>query len=549
MKKISLLTFAILLGVLQLFAQPIISFQPVSTSFASPLDVVSANDGANRLFVVEKAGTIRIWNGSSIISTPFLDIRTLVKSTGSEQGFLSLAFHPNYITNGYFFVYYTNVDGNVTIARYTRTDLNTANSSSGVILMTFYKPFANHNGGKLNFGTDGLLYFGTGDGGSGGDPGNRAQNGDSILGKMVRIDINNPNPPYYSIPPTNPYLSSPIRDDVIAIGFRNPWRWSFDKQTGDMWIADVGQNAWEEVNYVPAANILDRNYGWPCFEGTHAFNTGCSAQPNNVVPVFDYPHNNTNGGFSITGGYRYRGTEFSFLNGYYLCADYVSGKGWLIYPNGSGGWSNTMQTWMTGISSFGEDPAGNLYATTLGGGLYKVNASNPLPVKLVSFTGTIVNARPLLQFKIQGEQKGDVYIIENRTDLSLPYAEVYRTTAINSSTSNSYSTTLSPITQITYYRLKIMSVDQQVHYSQVVLLNSAKDDYIKAIVQGNNIMIYYPTGTSYIKLYDAVGRLLKQQPVAPTEAQTMINIEGTQKGLINLYIQTPSGPQTTRIIY
>src|SRR5438105_15471168 len=177
---------------------------------------------------------------------------------------------------------------------------------------------------------------------------------------MLRIDINYANPPYYTIPPTNPFVgSTTTKAEIIATGLRNPWRWSFDKQTGDMWIADVVQDLWEEVNMVTKANVLNKDYGWSCFEGTHPYTPkGCAAKPNNVSPIFDYPHNSTTGGYSITGGYVYRGAEFPSFQGYYICSDYVSGNGWLIKPDGSGGWNTTMQSRWPNLSAFGESANG-----------------------------------------------------------------------------------------------------------------------------------------------------------------------------------------------
>ncbi len=337
MKKI-LLTLTCIFSVIQGFNQaPILSYAPVINSGLSlPVEVVNAGDGSNRLFIVEQNGLIKIYNGTSLLPTPFLSLTTLTAASG-ERGLLSMAFHPNYAVNGYFFVYYTNAAGDITIARYqvSAGNANQANAASGVVLMNIPKPFANHNGGRLAFGPDGYLYFGTGDGGSGGDPNNFAQNGNSLLGKMIRIDVNNfATPPYYTIPADNPYTTNPgVLDEIWAIGLRNPWRWSFDRLTGDMWIGDVGQSAREEINYRAAGTTGGINYGWRCYEGTLPYNTtGCAAQSTYVSPIFDYPRNNLTGGFSVTGGYVYRGSEFASLNGYYICADYVSGNTWLINP-------------------------------------------------------------------------------------------------------------------------------------------------------------------------------------------------------------------------
>lgn len=528
--------------------QPVISFEPIVTGLSQPIDLEHAN---GLFYIVQKGGTIRlVANGNTLQPEPFLNITPLVKSSGGEQGLLSMALHPNYATNGYFYVYYTNHDDNVVVARYSRTSATKADSLSSAILMTIFKPFTNHNGGKLLFGPDGYLYFGTGDGGSGGDPGNRAQNGDSILGKMIRIDVNNPNPPYYSIPPTNPYINNPnIRDEIIALGLRNPWRWSFDAATGDMWIADVGQNAWEEVNMVPAASILDKNYGWPCFEGNVAFRTSCPTIPNLVSPVFVYPHNNTTGGFSITGGYVYRGTEYPFLQGYYLATDFVSGNGWLIKPNGSGGWNATMQDWINGISSFGEDESGNLYAVTLNGGtLYKVQASDPLPVKLVSFTGKAEGNIHKFSFEVQNQETGDVYVLERRTFTNIQFEEISRQVSITSAVLGKYSFTVAPAGSRNYYRLKIESADGQTHYSHTIMLGKKAAGQLKAVVVGNHAFINYPVGSEQLNIYDGVGRLVKIQKLDINTSQVNIALDNLPKGVLHFVVDNASGRLNTSIV-
>ena len=301
------LFLAFLVVCLQVQAQPEISYNVVTNGFTAPVDIVNAGD--TRLFVVEQAGKVKIWDGTNTIATPFLDITSITNFSG-EMGLLSLAFHPNYANNRYFFVYYNSANGNINLARYRTKETNAqeADATSGVVLMSIPKPFTNHNGGKLNFGMDGFLYFGTGDGGSGGDPNNYSQNGSSYLGKMLRINVDSfSTPPYYTIPPNNPYIATQtFKEEIIAMGLRNPWRWSFDRQTGDMWIADVGQGALEEVNFTPSTELNNNNYGWRCYEGTQAYNTGsCNIVSSYKMPIFEYVHNNTTGGYSITGGYVY----------------------------------------------------------------------------------------------------------------------------------------------------------------------------------------------------------------------------------------------------
>jgi len=295
----------------------------------------------------------------------FLDIATKVNQTGSERGLLGLAFHPQFATNGYFFVNYTRAsDGATVVARYkTNAGNETGNVSSERILMTISQPFANHNGGMIEFGPDGFLYIGMGDGGSANDPGARAQNIGNLYGKMLRIDPDvsgNDTNPAYAIPSTNPY-AGPVTglDEIYAIGLRNPWRWSFDRATGELWLADVGQLAIEEVNKV----TLGGNYGWRVYEGTQCTNiepTNCTAS-NYSMPIFEYSH--TGGRCSITGGYVYRGSRLlsTFPRGTYIYGDYCTGEIFI--------WRGKQQLLIDttrSISSFGEDDDGEIYVIGIG---------------------------------------------------------------------------------------------------------------------------------------------------------------------------------------
>jgi glucose/arabinose dehydrogenase len=531
------------------FTQPVISFQPIVSGLSEPVDVTEVNDGSKRLFIVERTGKIRIWKGTSLQVTPFLDVSSIIEDGYAEQGLLSLAFHPNYVTNGYFYIYYTAPGRPITIARYSRDTDSTANSTSGVVLMSIPKPFLNHNGGDLIFGSDGYLYFGTGDGGSGGDPNNNAQNGTSLLGKMLRINVNNPNPPYYSIPPDNPFAgSTAVRQEIIAVGLRNPWRWSFDKQTGDMWIADVGQNAWEEVNIVPAASKFNKNYGWRCYEGTHVYNASCSAQANNVFPIFEYPHNDNTGGYSITGGFVYRGDEFPALQGYYLFTDFATGFGWLTKSNGSGGWTTTRSNWMTGISSFGETANGTLYATTLGGGLYKVIASGALPVRLISFAGRETGNSFQLTWQVQNEEAGDTYVVEKRIHANEPFSEETRTRAITGRADNNYKVNLPLIAEQAYYRLKIVYSTGEVSYSNIINYNSKTKGKIRAVITGANLNLILPAATTYIELFDAVGKSVARQKVNGSTNNYNFPLSQYAKGVITIRAFVNNEWQVTQVI-
>jgi glucose/arabinose dehydrogenase len=347
-------------------AQSAIELRPIATGLTFPVAITHAGDG--RLFITLQRGQIVIYDGTRILSTPFLDIRSIVNCPASggcgEEGLLSVAFHPDYANNGFFFVYHTDLGGDLVIARYRRDtfDPNRAEPSSRVQILKIAHPIhSNHNGGQLQFGPDGYLYIGTGDGGSGGDPNNNGQTLTALLGKMLRIDVDSGFP--YAIPPSNPFaLTDNARGEVWAYGLRNPWRFSFDRLNGDLWIADVGQGDYEEIDLQPATSIGGENYGWRRMEGTHCYppgTTGCQS-PQLVLPIIDYDHSL---GCSVTGGYRYRGTKSARLYGKYIYSDYCNGDIWAATLQSNGRW--TTETIVNAnnfrVSAFGEDLTGELY--------------------------------------------------------------------------------------------------------------------------------------------------------------------------------------------
>jgi glucose/arabinose dehydrogenase len=345
------------------FAQTI-GLQTFATGFSNPVAIVNAGD--SRLFVVQRGGAIRILNANGTINaTNFLTLTSSTIVSGGERGLLGLAFHPNYATNGYFYVNYTRAsDGATVIARYNvSANPDVADASSAQVLLTIAQPFSNHNGGSLVFGPDGYLYIGMGDGGSGGDPDNYGQNINSLLGKMLRIDVDSGSP--YAIPAGNPYAgATPGADEIWAVGMRNPWKFSFDRQTGDLWIADVGQNAREEINKA-ALTAAGLNYGWRCYEANIPYNTnGCQSASNYYMPVANYALGN--GYCSITGGYVYRGSTYPNMVGKYFFSDYCSNRiGWVENNGGTITWSSLF----TGnFVSFGEDINGELYIAGISNG-------------------------------------------------------------------------------------------------------------------------------------------------------------------------------------
>ena len=375
MKKAYLLLVSILLSY-RIFAQPNISLSPVISGLSQPMQVINAGDGTDRIFIPEKGGNIKVFNKNFGLLGTFLSITGI--QTGGEQGLLSLCFHPQYKTNGFFFVYYTNNAGDLEVARYqVGSNPNIATDISKKVVITIPHPtFSNHNGGTLRFGKDGFLYLSTGDGGSGGDPFNNAQNTNVLLGKMLRLNVNTAaTAPFYTIPAGNPY-----KNEVLAKGLRNPFRWNFDRATGDMWIGDVGQGAFEEINRVHR-DSMKVNYGWRCYEGNATYNYStsyCSPDSNYRFPVLTYPNP---GGASVIGGTVYRGQTYLAMKGYYLGADFYSGKFYKIkFDSLAYSYNISTQTLSpNGLTDFGETEDGELFASCLfDGKIYRIVSDGPV---------------------------------------------------------------------------------------------------------------------------------------------------------------------------
>ncbi len=332
---------------------------PVATGFIEPTDVQFPDDGSGRMFVVEQPGSIRLVKNGQVAATPFLDIRSKVGSAGSEQGLLGLAFHPDFAHTPFFYVNYTDNSGNTVIARFTANG-DTADVASEKVVMHIDQPFPNHNGGVLAFGPDGYLYAGLGDGGSEGDPLNNGQNTAVLLAKILRIDVDHGDP--YGLPP-----GSPFGNEVWEYGLRNPWRPSFDRANGDLYIGDVGQDAWEEVDYVPR-DQGGLNFGWSYREGMHRYKGNPPAGASLVEPVAEYSH--VPNRCAITGGYVYRGSVPEW-QGIYFYADFCSGEMWGLRQSGNGWTSQLLYDTGSNITTFGQDQAGELYYASRDGTVYK----------------------------------------------------------------------------------------------------------------------------------------------------------------------------------
>lgn len=356
-----------LFGITSLAVAQTHSIQLFATGFTKPVEI-SHPDNDSRLFIVEQEGVIKILNSDGTInSEDFLNLTTKISNTG-ERGLLGLAFHPNYASNGYFYLNYTNLAGNTEVARYS-VDTNNPNKANpiGTVLLTVNQPLANHNGGTIKFGPDGYLYIGMGDGGGSGDPNNYSQNINENLGKMLRIDVDNGTP--YGIPPSNPYVGIDGNDEIWATGLRNPWKFSFNRLNGDLWIADVGQNKVEEINKVTNPLTAGLNFGWRCYEGTQAYNTNGCIENIMTMPYAEYLHNE---GCSITGGYYYTGSKYPNFKDTYIFADYCKNRLASVDNNGKITYSALFEGF-NNFSTFGEDNNGELYVAAINNGnIYKI---------------------------------------------------------------------------------------------------------------------------------------------------------------------------------
>lgn len=353
-------------------SQVALTLETVYEGFEAPVQVTNAGDGSGRLFIAERDGKIWIAQDGKLLPEPFLDISEIVRSKDMEQAFGSIAFHPDYEENGYFYAVYTKEpEGANVIARFqvSAGDPNRADPDSLTELLVLEDRFPNHNGGDIAFGPDGYLYVATGDEGGEGDPKENAQDGQRLFGKMLRIDVDHGDP--YAIPPDNPFVDDPnVRDEIWAMGLRNPFRYSFDPKTGDLYIGDVGESAWEEVNVVPAGTPGGMNFGWPVMEGMHCFPEGAECNPEGYwLPVLEYSHAGEAGkreGCSIVGGRVYRGQESPFMDGVYVFGDWCAGRIWAAWRNAAGEWQRheLLDTFIM-ITSFGADEQGELYLTNM----------------------------------------------------------------------------------------------------------------------------------------------------------------------------------------
>ncbi len=452
-------------------------------SFVNPVDLQYAPDGTDRIFVVEQSGIIKVFenNGNTTEVKTFLDITDRVTS-GGETGLLGLAFHPDFASNGYFYVDYTTPNPLRThVSRFQVTsDPDSADNSSELVLLEIAQPFSNHNGGRVSFGPDGYLYVGMGDGGSGGDPNDNAQNRSVLLGKILRIDVDNPSGGLnYGIPPTNPFVGNTQgwREEIYSYGMRNPWRFSFDPVTSKLWCGDVGQNAWEEIDTITSGG----NYGWRCYEGNHEYNmTGCTGT-DYLFPIWEYSHSN---GCSITGGFVYRGNRRPELTGTYIYGDYCSRSVWSLDYSGVNLSNDLIGTAPSSILSFGIDMNNELYICCSNGKIYEYQSAVSAPTNLQAGSGgngTVDlswedNSDNETGFRIQRKDSSNIFsdvgttgadettFTDNVSDIT---TYTYRVIAYNDSAVSNYSNEAE--VNITQVPVNLVSFSGQISGSKVIL--------------------------------------------------------------------------------
>lgn len=548
-KKNSMLLLVCLLTTAQIsWAQPNVSFVSRISGLTSPMQMVNAGDGSNRIFVAEKGGAIKVYDQSFASLGTFLTVTGIVAS--GEQGLLSLAFHPAYATNGLFFVFYTNAAGDLEIARFqvSAGNVNVANASSKVVVLTIPHPTnSNHNGGEMHFGPDGNLYVSIGDGGGGGDGPNNAQNTGVLLGKILRIAVNtSATAPFYANPADNPFpAGNGPKNEIFALGLRNPFRWSFDSGTGDMWIGDVGQSQWEEINHRTAATLNGANYGWSCYEGESIYNQSrCVDGAQYHFPVHQYA-TNSSAGNSVVGGVVYRGTVTTNqpMQGYYFGADYSSGDIHIVGPVG-GAMTTTVQTAaLTNISDFGEAENGEIFAVSLSAGaVYAVSYATPLPVDLVSFTGTTGVEGVRLGWETAMEKNFKQFDVEYSTNAKV-FSQIGTVTSLNTLSGSRYQF----FHQVkyrgnNYYRLKMIDKDESYQYSKIITLNTDGEDLASnfvrpSLIDTKTMHVLLEEPFSSLELVSAGGAVMYRQDVSNKSGTLSIPVNSFASGMYIVRLQ------------
>lgn len=554
----------------ELRAQPTLTLNPIFTSgLSSPMQVLHAGDGTGRMFVTERAGVIKVFdaNAATPSLTTFLDLNVPTPKVGTlgEGGLLSIAFHPDYasatsINRGVFFAFYTNTrptSGDLIIEKYKVADPLSnvaAVTEATVVLLIPHRSASNHNGGEMHFGPDGLLYVSVGDGGGSGDTNHNAQRtspqaaGDLsyLLGKMLRIDVNNSTAASpYAIPAANPF-----GNEIFDYGLRNPFRWSFDRQTGDMWIGDVGQNNWEEIDFRAATTAPGVNYGWNCFEGNATYasdNPLCGTFPN-FTPAYDYD------GQSVIGGTVYRGRKYLDLMGYYVGTDYFTGEFQLIKRNEDNtAWVTTIHPPatmgnpaqnITGYSDIGEAANGELYAVRMNpGAVFQIKASGALPVTLQHFRGSKTIEGNKLTWQTVLEENFRGFEIEYRSDRAA-FRKVGEVQTESNRAGASYQFYHKPDDSgQAYYRLKMVDKDESFSYSNIISIHEddeKESDFVRpSFIQTNTLHVLLEGNFQFIELVGTSGNVLHKQEVTGKKGSLEIPIHNVPSGIYLVRLRNP----------
>jgi len=521
-----------------------ITLVPFATGLSNPVAIENAGD--ERLFVCEQnTGLIKIINENGVVTGTFLNVLNQI-STGGERGLLGLAFHPNYAENGYFYLNYTRTGGDTEIARYTVTaNPNVADPNSKLTIIRVAQPYSNHNGGDLNFGPDGYLYIGTGDGGSGGDPQNYAQTTTSLLGKMLRIDVDGDDFPAdplknYAIPPTNPFVDNPsVANEIWSLGIRNPWRFSFDSDTGDLWMGDVGQNAHEEVNFAPASSLGGENYGWRCYEGDFPYNlNGCGPAGNYTFPAWNFGQSAYGGWCSVIGGNVYRGSQFPLLQGHYITTDYCGGTIHSLKQNVLGDWveiliNNQFSAGFTGFYAFGEDVNKELYLARSNGTIYRIEEPCSAFIPTIEVDGNILTATMGINYQwlvngalIDGATD-QVYEVEN-TGIYSVVVDAGNGCVVQSDTVTIVVTGMEDRMAIDKFTLAPNPTQGQLNLS--LSLNAS--------------------GSLNIQIIDISGRIVKQWNEASTNGihNTLLDVSDLKNGIYNIKVTINNQAQVKKFV-
>ena len=540
--KIGVALFCFILSVNQAMSQApdvaIDTQNPVITGLTSAMQLVHADDGSNRIFVAERGGVIKVF-APGALGTPitFLDLNQngQVVLTGNEDGLLSIVFHPGFETNGYFYALYSNLLGDLVVARYRSTNPasnNAVNPSTGFEVIKIPHPInTNHNGGEMHFGSDGFLYISTGDGGGGNDPNQNAKNPNVLLGKILRIDVNVPdtNPVKYAIPAGNPY-----NNPVYALGLRNPFRWSFDRLNGDIWIGDVGQGAREEINHRTPAQLNNANFGWRCFEGDiptpGVDRTGCDAAGPYADPVYAYV--NGTRGKSVVGGVVYRGSRSPLMYGWYIGTDYFSGDIHKISADESVKSYETST--VTGITDIGEDQAGEIYAVT-GSTVYRIISDSQLPVTLVDFSGMRGNEGVKLSWSTSSEEDFMGFEIEQSFDAA-NFEKVGAVPGRDAASGFQYAFSHAVnFAGDLYYRLKMIDKDDSFNYSRIIVVNAddpGPANFVRpSLISNSTIELVISDPFNKVELINTSGQIFMSKEITGKTGPFSIPVQAANTGI------------------